>query len=151
MHRLQTQSCVQLLFHYLQQISFRFLNYQIESYKAVTGSKRLCVERDWQDQCLMHSRSHENQLSSSFSSSERVSITFFSQEVTWTSQVALVVKNSPVNAGEKRDARFNPQIGTITWRRKAMAAHSSILAWRIPWTEDPGGLQPIGWQRVRQD
>ena len=56
----------------------------------------------------MHSRSHENQLSSSFSSSERVSITFFSQEVTWTSQVALVVKNSPVNAGEKRDARFNP-------------------------------------------
>ena len=27
---------------------------------------------------------------------------------------------------------------------KGMAAHSSILAWRIPWTEDPGGLQSIG-------
>ena len=32
-----------------------------------------------------------------------------------------------------------------------MAAHSSILAWRIPGTEEPGGLQPIGLQRVGQD
>ena len=31
---------------------------------------------------------------------------------------------------------------------KAMATHSSILAWRIPWTEEPGGLQSIGSQRV---
>ena len=31
---------------------------------------------------------------------------------------------------------------------KGMAAHSSILAWRIPWTEETGGLQPIGSQRV---
>ena len=31
------------------------------------------------------------------------------------------------------------------------ATHSSILAWRIPWTEEPGGLQSIGLQRVRQD
>ena len=30
-----------------------------------------------------------------------------------------------------------------------MATHSSILAWRIPWTEEPGGLLPIGSQRVR--
>jgi len=29
-----------------------------------------------------------------------------------------------------------------------MTTHSSILAWRIPWTEEPGGLQSIGWQRV---
>ena len=34
---------------------------------------------------------------------------------------------------------------------KGMATHSSILAWRIPWTEEPGGLQSIGPQRVRQD
>ena len=34
---------------------------------------------------------------------------------------------------------------------EGMAAHSSILAWRIPWTEEPGGLQSIGLQRVRQD
>ena len=32
-----------------------------------------------------------------------------------------------------------------------MATHSSILAWRIPWTEEPGGLQPIGSQRVRHN
>ena len=32
-----------------------------------------------------------------------------------------------------------------------MATHSSILAWRIPWTEEPGGLQSMGSQRVRYD
>ena len=31
---------------------------------------------------------------------------------------------------------------------KGMATHSSILAWRIPWTEDPGGLQSMGFQKV---
>ena len=34
---------------------------------------------------------------------------------------------------------------------QGMATHSSILAWRIPWTEDPGGLQCIGLQRVGHD
>ena len=34
---------------------------------------------------------------------------------------------------------------------KEMATHSSILAWRIPWTEEPGGLQPTGSQRVRHN
>ena len=34
---------------------------------------------------------------------------------------------------------------------KEMANHSSILAWKIPWTEEPGRLQPMGLQRVRQD
>ena len=34
---------------------------------------------------------------------------------------------------------------------KEMATHSSTLAWRIPWREEPGGLQSMGWQRVRQD
>ena len=34
---------------------------------------------------------------------------------------------------------------------KEMATHSSILAWRIPWTEEPGGLQSTGSQRVGQD
>ena len=32
-----------------------------------------------------------------------------------------------------------------------MATHSNILAWRIPWTEEPGGLQPMGRQKVGQD
>ena len=43
---------------------------------------------------------------------------------------------------------FDTWVGKIPWRR---ATHSSILAWRIPWTEEPGGLQPIGSQRVRHD
>ena len=34
---------------------------------------------------------------------------------------------------------------------EGMATHSSILAWGIPWTEEPGGLQSKGWQRVRHD
>ena len=34
---------------------------------------------------------------------------------------------------------------------KGMATHSSILAWEIPWTEEPGGLQSMGSQRVRHD
>ena len=34
---------------------------------------------------------------------------------------------------------------------KAMATHSSVLAWRSPWTEEPGGLQSMGSQRVRHD
>ena len=34
---------------------------------------------------------------------------------------------------------------------KGMATHSSVLAWRIPWTEEPGGLQSMGSQRVRHD
>ena len=34
---------------------------------------------------------------------------------------------------------------------KEMATHSSILAWKIPWTEESGGLQPTGSQRVRRD
>ena len=35
--------------------------------------------------------------------------------------------------------------------QKGMATHSSILAWKIPWTEEPGGLQSMGPQRVRHD
>jgi len=34
---------------------------------------------------------------------------------------------------------------------KEMATHSTILAWRIPWTEEPGGLQSMGWKRVGHD
>ena len=34
---------------------------------------------------------------------------------------------------------------------EGMTIHSSIFAWRTPWTEDPGRLQSLGWQRVRHD
>ena len=44
---------------------------------------------------------------------------------------------------------FDPWVGKIPWTR-AQQPHSSILAWTIPWTEEPGGLQSMGLQRVRQ-
>ena len=43
------------------------------------------------------------------------------------------------------------QVRSLGWEdplEKGMATHSSILAWRIPWTEEPGGLQSMGSQRV---
>ena len=46
------------------------------------------------------------------------------------------------------------QVRSLGWEdplEKEMATHSSILAWRIPWTEEPGGLQSTGLQRVRHD
>ena len=39
----------------------------------------------------------------------------------------------------------------LYWTEKAMAPHSSTLAWKIPWTEEPGGLQAMGLLRVRND
>ena len=44
-----------------------------------------------------------------------------------------------------------PSLGGGDSLEKEMATHSSILAWRIPWTEEPDGLQSIGSQRVRHD
>ena len=44
-----------------------------------------------------------------------------------------------------------PSLGRENPLEEGMATHSSILAWRIPWTEDPGGLQSMGSQRVRHD
>ena len=65
------------------------------------------------------------------------------------SQVVLVVKNPPANAGDGRDT------GSIcVWEdplEEGIALHSSILAWRTPWTEEPGGLQSMSFQRVRHD
>ena len=43
--------------------------------------------------------------------------------------------------------QFNPWVGKIPWRK----THSSFLAWRIPWTEEPGGLQSMRSQRVGHD
>ena len=41
-----------------------------------------------------------------------------------------------------------PGLGRSPTQEKEMATHSSILAWKIPWTEEPGGLQSLGLQRV---
>ena len=44
-----------------------------------------------------------------------------------------------------------PSLGQEDTLEKGIATHSSILAWRIPWTEKPGGLQSVGSQRVGHD
>ena len=64
------------------------------------------------------------------------------------SQVVLVVKNPHANAEDKRD-----RISILRLERFLRRAWhpTSILAWRIPWIEEPGGLQSIGLQRVRHD
>ena len=51
---------------------------------------------------------------------------------------------------ETQETRVQP-LGQEDPLEKEIATHSSILAWRIPWTEEPGGLQSMGLQRVRHD
>ena len=53
---------------------------------------------------------------------------------------------SACNAGE-----LGSTPGQVDPLEKETAAHSSILAWRTPWTEEPGGLQSVGLQRVGHD
>ena len=58
--------------------------------------------------------------------------------------VELVVKNPAANAGDKRGMGLIPGLGGSL--EKEMATHSSILAWRILWTEQPDRLQSMGSQ-----
>ena len=58
----------------------------------------------------------------------------------WASPVAQMVKNLP--------AIQESQVRSLVWEdplEKGMATHSSILVWKSPWTEEPGGLQSMGW------
>ena len=62
---------------------------------------------------------------------------------------------SPVAQMVKRlAALWETQVQFLVWEdplEKAMATHSSTLAWKIPWTEEPGRLQSMGSLRVRHD
>ena len=63
----------------------------------------------------------------------------------WTSLVAQTVKNPP--------AMQETQVQSLGWEdplEKGMAIHTSILIWRIPWTEEPGGLQSMELQSQTQ-
>ena len=64
----------------------------------------------------------------------------------WTSLVAQTIKNLP--------AMWESWVQSLGWEdslEEGMATHSGILAWRISWTEDPGGLQFTGSQRIRHN
>ena len=56
-----------------------------------------------------------------------------------------MVNNPPANAGDSGNKGSTPGLG----RSLEMATHFSMLAWKIPWTEEPGGLQSMGSQRVK--
>ena len=64
----------------------------------------------------------------------------------WASLVAQRLKRLPA----RRETRVQ-SLGREDLLEEEMATHSNILAWRIPWTEEPGGLQSTGWQRVGHD
>ena len=69
--------------------------------------------------------------------------------VLWASQVALVVKNLL-----SMQEMLEPQVQSLGREHpleEGMATRSSILVWRIPWTEEPGGIYSIGLQRLRHD
>ena len=52
---------------------------------------------------------------------------------------------------EKKKQHWDLNIANMIPVEKEMATHSSIIAWKIPWTEEPGGLQSVGLQRVGHD
>ena len=72
------------------------------------------------------------------------------KKLTRSMKVALVVRNLPANAGDLRDAGLIPGSGRSP-EGESMATNSSILAWRIPQTEGPDGLQSIESHRVRHE
>ena len=70
--------------------------------------------------------------------------TFHNQSNYWV--LAQMVKKPP--------AMWDTWVQSLGWEdplEEGVATHSSILAWRIPWTEEPGGLQSMGLQRVQHD
>ena len=67
-------------------------------------------------------------------------------DISWASMVAQTVKNLPA----MQETRIQSPGGEDPLE-KGMATHSSILAWRISWTEEPGKLQSMGSPRVEHD
>ena len=74
---------------------------------------------------------------------QKIHFQTFSDELGWIGHNSSLIKNLP--------AMQNMWVQCLSWEdllEEGMATHSSILPRRIPWTEDPGGLQPMGSQRV---
>ena len=68
---------------------------------------------------------------------------FYYYSLLWGFPGGSVVKNLPTMPQMQAGS-----LGQEDPLEKEMATHSNILAWEIPWTEEPGGLQSMGWQRV---
>ena len=76
-------------------------------------------------------------------SGARIGLSFIYFADEWASLVAQTVKNLPAV-----QETWVPSLGREGPLEKGMATHPSTLAWRVPWTEEPGGLQSTGSQRV---
>ena len=70
----------------------------------------------------------------------------YSLQYSWVSLLAQTVKNTPA-----LQETWVPSLGWEDALEKGKATHSSVLAWRIPWAEEPGRLQSMGSQRVGHD
>ena len=72
--------------------------------------------------------------------------TGYQLQYSWAFLVAQLVKNTPA-----MQETWVRSLGREDLLEEAMATHSNILAWKIPWTEEPGELQSVGSQRVEHD
>ena len=72
----------------------------------------------------------------------------------WLVAVKWLIKQSLHSSNSFSPTRWETQVQSLSWEgplEKEMATHSSILAWKISWREEPGGLQSMGLQWVRHD
>ena len=116
------------------------------SYQSTRASQQVC----W----IQGARKNMLLLSSFFTCSPPVNRLFYLQSIStpspssWASTTAQQVKNLPATQETQETLVWSP--GWENPLKKGMASHSSILAWRIPWTEEPGGLQSMGLQSQMQ-
>ena len=72
-------------------------------------------------------------------------------KIPWNFNHFIWEKDFPGGSDGKASTMWEIQVRSLGWEdplKKAMATHSSTLAWKIPWTEEPGRLQSMGSQRV---
>ena len=77
-----------------------------------------------------------------------------SRDITLSTKVHIVKASLVDQMVKNLPAMRETWVQSLGWEdplKKEMATHSNILAWRIPWTKEPGKLQPIGSQRVKHD
>ena len=132
----------------IQSTDQRLLKRQHTTVDQLAGQCFLCINWHWPE---CHALTH-HVTSSMISWHFWVQPTTFEQLLRksktsmWGFPGGSVVKNLPAGTGDARDASLISE-SEGPWRRKT-ATHSKILAWKIPWKEEPGKLQFLGSQRV---
>ena len=118
--------------------------------------QRSCLEKSM-DRGAWGARVHgvtKNQTRQS-TPTQQIKTRFFQFSSFYFCNTMLLSQDFPVAQMVKNlSAMQQTQVRSMGWEdplEKEMAIHSSIPAWRIPWTEEPGGLQPMGLQRIGHD